>query len=257
MRLTVLGCGPSSGIPSVTGHWGQCVPSQPKNCRLRTSLSIHTDDGEVWLIDAGPDLRMQLMRERIQRVHGVFLTHTHADHILGLDELRPMFGAYRQPIPFYADHETHVAVEKMFGYLISKPSAKARLPIYTPFLVPHVLEPEFCWKGIQVKTFVQDHGGSTTIGYRFENWAYSTDVKTLSEEALSLLEGVETWFVDCIALEEKPTHAHLEQTLAWIQRVKPKRAILIHMGSGLDYDVLKSRLPQGVEPAYDGLTVDC
>ena len=144
----------------------------------------------------------------------------------------------------------------MFGYLIVQPNTKARLPIYTPFLEPRVLGSDFHWKGVHVNTFLQDHGGSSTIGYRFGNWAYSTDVKTLSEAALVQLEGIETWFVDCIALEEKPTHAHLAQTLTWIARVKPKRAILIHMGNSLDYDALRSRLPEGIEPAYDGLVVD-
>jgi phosphoribosyl 1,2-cyclic phosphate phosphodiesterase len=256
MRLRVLGCGSSSGVPMVTGRWGDCDPLNPKNVRTRTSLAIETDDDEVWVIDTGPDLRRQLIREALTRVDGVFLTHAHADHVLGMDELRPIFGQNRKKIPLYGDPDTLVAVTQMFGYLIDTKDNKPKLPIYTPFLEPRLLTPAFEWKDVPVRTFVQDHGGSQSMGYRFGNWAYSTDVKDLSNDALRTLEGTKLWFVDCIAYDPKPTHAHLEQTLAWIERIQPERAILIHMSAFLDYETLKKQLPAHVVPAYDGLQVD-
>ena len=281
MRLTVLGCGGSSGVPLVTGRWGACDPNEPKNRRTRTSLAIElpvplSETGiETWLIDTGPDLRAQLLRENIQRVHGLFITHAHADHVLGLNDLRPFFGHFREKIPFYADVETLKVLKHLFVFLIDDAKAPPpRLPIYKPFLVPKALEPTFRWHNWQVQTFGQDHGGMNTMGYRFDclapqgasgkqSWAYSTDVKTLSKEALSLLHGVDIWFVDCMDLEPRPTHAHLEQTLAWIDAVRPKHALLIHMGAKLDYQTLTQQLKkhplvtqgavQSIAPAYDGL----
>lgn len=284
MRLTVLGCGSSSGVPSVSGFWGQCDKSDPKNYRTRMCVALHTDDDEVWLIDAGTDIRAQLIREGITRVHGVFLTHSHADHILGLDDLRSIFARWREPIPVYGDKHTLAHVDKVFGYLIDKESkAPPRIPSYQPFLRLNPLEFQpadvyqtwcktkgesplcpnifnlttaFSWKGQEVKAFFQDHGGSHSLGYRFGDFAYSTDVKNLSDQAFQMLKGVKTWLVDCISDKPSHTHAHLPQTLEWIRRVNPEKAVLIHMSAHLDFKTLAAQLPRSVVPAYDGLVID-
>jgi len=254
MKLRVLGCGTSAGIPAFYGMYGRCDPENPKNNRLRTSLLIQ-EEGENWLIDAGPDLRQQLITAKVDKVHGVFLTHAHADHTLGLNDLKPFFAVHRDKIPLYADDQTFKGVRQIFGFLIDE-GQKVRLPIYRPFLTHHLLKDVFMWKNHRVQTFLQDHGGSFSRGFRFGNWAYSTDVKELSDEALKLLQGIDLWFVDCLSITERPTHAHLEKTLEWIEILKPQKAILIHMGPEMDYDFLGKRLPSGVCPAYDGMEVD-
>ena len=277
MELIVLGCGGSTGVPSAAGFWGACDPHNPKNVRTRTSLAMRikphrAPHAETWLIDAGPDLRDQCLRENIERVDGVFLTHAHLDHVLGLNDLRPFHKKWKRKIPLYADAVTHETVRHMFGFLIEDlVSAKT---LYPPFLVPHTLQDSLKWLGFDVRVFQQEHGAMPTMGYRFDflqgrggvrSFAYSTDVKQLSRGAFSILKGVDVWFVDCMAITEKPSHAHLEQTLAWIDIVRPKRAILIHMGAELDFasvsqalnehPLVKEGVVQSIDPAFDGLRI--
>jgi phosphoribosyl 1,2-cyclic phosphate phosphodiesterase len=260
MKLRVLGCGGSAGVPSIAGDWGTCNPSNPKNKRTRTSLAIHPHPhtNETWLIDAGPDIRSQLLRENISHVSGLFLTHAHADHILGLDEFRIFYFKNKKKIPLYASLETLQALESVFPHLFHMPSKGLGhgTPDKRPFDA-HVLASQFSWKNIQVHTFPQAHGAITSWGYRFGNWAYTTDVKALSEEALQILEGTQLWFVEALGTDSKnPSHASLNEALAWIKRIKPQRAILIHMGYTLDYNALKEVLPPFVEPAYDGMVIE-
>lgn len=256
MRLTVLGCGGSGGVPITTGFWGNCDANNPKNTRTRTSLAIETSDDQVWLIDTGPDVRQQLLRENIRRVDGVFYTHAHADHVMGLDDLRAMCHFRKALIPLYCDQVTREHLLRIFCYCIEGGENFSPLykPLFRTMLFPHS---PFLWKGHKVHVFTQDHGPNTiSLGFRFGAWAYSTDVKNLSEDAFQILQGVQTWFVDCTSLTEKPTHAHLDQTLAWIQRVQPKQAILVHMGPEIDYATLSARLPTGVECAFDGMKIE-
>ncbi len=255
MHLRVLGCGSSAGVPSILGDWQACDPSNPKNRRTRTSLAIASQE-ETWLIDAGPDLKVQLLREGIQQVHGVFLTHAHADHVLGLNEIKPMAYVHGQNIPLYGDEVTLDVVRQAFGYLIDDGQGDTCPAFYKPFFQPHTLQPSFTWQGQTVKTFMQHHGAIESVGYHFGTWAYSTDVKHLSEEALTLLKGVRLWFVGCLDTKARVGHADLAQVLSWISYIKPELAVLIHMSSFLDYEALKNQLPAGVVPAYDGMQID-
>ncbi len=254
MQLTILGCGPSGGVPFINGTWGLCDPNNPKNRRTRTSSMIHWHDKNI-LIDTSPDLRQQLLQNGIGTVDAVLYTHDHADHTHGIDELRSLFYTQEKcPIPIYGDQETLESLQSRFYYLFRSPQ---KISDASPF----VLEPKnftcepFDILGLRTTPFIQDHGSSHSIGYRFEDFAYSTDVVELDEKAFEILNGVKTWFVDCLSWHPKPSHSHLDKTLKWIDRVKPQKAVLIHMNHDLDYDTLKTELPKNVEPAYDGMVI--
>ncbi len=257
MKVTILGCGPSGGVPLVGNIWGQCDPNDPKNRRLRTSALI--SHGEInLLIDTSTDLRQQLLNAEVKKVHGVFYTHDHADHVHGIDELRPLYFSHKEgPIPIYGNQDTIIKLERRFPYLFVEKSSVKRPDLYPEILHPYTIDLQpFNVFGITVQAFEQDHGHSTTMGYRFDNVAYSTDVVSLDDGAFEVLQAVDTWFVDCLSRNPRPTHAHLDLALSWIERVKPKRAILIHMNQNLDYETLRKELPKGVEPAYDGMVVE-
>lgn len=256
MKLTILGCGPSGGVPLVGNVWGLCDPSNSKNARLRTSLLIE-DELRTILIDTSPDLRQQLLRANVKNVDAVLYTHAHSDHAHGIDELRPLyFGGKRQTIPVYGSQDTLDEIQQRFDYLFAAIEDPDKGSMYPKILEPNVIEGKFELFGNSIIPFNQNHGYGTTTGYRLNNFAYSTDVKDLDAEAFQVLQGVDTWFVDCLAREPRPTHAHLDLTLSWIQKVKPRRTILIHMNHTLDYETLKAELPSGVEPAYDGMVVE-
>ena len=253
MKITILGCGPSGGVPLVGGVWGNCDPAEPKNYRTRSSLLIETA-GHNLLIDTSPDLRAQLLREAIKTIDGVFFTHAHADHCHGIDDLRPIYIAHkRATIPIYGAQETMEALHNIFGYLFH--SAHAQYPqVLNPNALP--MNTDIDMYGMKLRLFEQDHGFSTTTGYRFNDVAYSTDVLNLDETAFAQLQDLDLWIVDCLAEQAKPTHSHLAQTLEWIERVKPRRAILTHMDQSLDYHTLKAQLPSHIEPAYDGMVIN-
>jgi phosphoribosyl 1,2-cyclic phosphate phosphodiesterase len=258
MQLRVLGCGSSGGVPNITGNWGNCNANDPRNHRTRQSLSIHLDNGEIWLIDAGPDVRAQLLREKIERIDGLFLTHAHFDHIMGLDEIRIFAYKQKKCIPFYTDAITLSLIRKTFPYLIGDLDAPTILPKkHKRVLNPILLQETFLWHGHMINTFVQPHGNVNSIGYHFGTWAYSTDVRHLDKDQLQALKGIKIWFVECLSYHPPhPAHTHLDAVLQWIDVVKPERTILIHMGASLDYETLKKRLPPAIEPAYDGMVIN-
>lgn len=257
MKLTVLGCGPSGGVPLIGQVWGACDPAQPKNRRRRCSLLI--EDGEhTILIDTSPDLREQLLTTDVKWLDAVLYTHAHSDHAHGIDELRPMFfGAKKGPVQIYGMVDTINELRTRFSYLFSEVNNEEYVKIYPKIIDANIIEHRvFKLFHHNITTYKQDHGNSITTGYRFDSFAYSTDVVRLDDEAFEALSGIDTWFVDCLSMTPRPTHSWLDQTLEWISLVKPRRAILIHMNHELDYDTLKKELPLGVEPAYDGMIVE-
>lgn len=253
MRVTILGCGASGGVPLITGEWGVCDPKNPKNRRRRASISVKRKDTTL-LVDTSPDLREQCISAHIKRIDAVLYTHDHADHTHGIDDLRPFLHAYKTPLPLYGDRGTIDFLKSRFEYAF--PQEDLTPDIYRAFVTPHIIEGPFHVGDIFVQPFLQGHGYSTSLGYRFEKIAYSTDVIELGEEAFNVLEGVEVWIVDCITMDPRPTHAHLAKTLEWIKRVRPRQAYLTHMSHLLDYEKLLKELPKGVEPAYDGLVIE-
>jgi phosphoribosyl 1,2-cyclic phosphate phosphodiesterase len=256
MKVTVLGCGGSQGVPSATGDWGACDPSNPKNWRRRPAVLVETEttSGEprTLLIDAPPELREQLVRARMARIDAVLFTHDHADHVHGIDDLRPFARVQKTPIPALAAPEATAALRRRFGYAISGFGSG----VYSPILELNDISGEGVAAGVPVVAFGQDHGFGPSTGFRIGRFGYCIDVVRLSDAAFEALDGIALWIVDCQQLEQHPTHSHLAQTLGWIERLRPQHAVLTHLGSRLDYDRLAAMLPPGVEPGYDGLVLD-
>lgn len=253
MKVTILGCGGSGGVPSAAGEWGICNPNNPKNRRRRASIAVQTKETTV-VVDTSPDLREQCLSTEIQRIDGVIYTHDHADHTHGIDDLKAFARQLTKSVPVYGDLETLSSLQTRFRFAF--PIVLNPPDIYYPFLEAHPINGPFHVGDISVIPFAQGHGYSTSMGYRFDKVAYTTDAVTLDDAAFKALEDVEVWIVDCVTMDPRPTHSHLAQTLEWIERVKPRQAYLTHMSSLLDYDTLMDILPKGVEPAYDGLVIE-
>lgn len=256
MRVTILGCGGSGGVPLATGEWGSCDPAEPKNRRRRPSILIEDRDLTI-LVDTGPDMREQLLDADCRRLDAILYTHAHADHVHGLDDLRAFNNAMGRPIDAFGTERTIEGIRERFHYAFEaiepghgfyRPQLTARIVReYEPFRVGH----------LDVLPFRQDHGLSLSTGFRIGRFAYSTDVVTLEPRAFEALSGVEVWIVDCLRERPHITHAHLAQTLEWVEQVGASRAILTHMNHQTDYAAFAARLPAGIEPGYDGLVVAC
>ena len=252
MKVTILGCGTSSGVPRIGGDWGVCDPSDPRNRRRRASLLIEHND-TVIVIDTGPDFREQMLSANVTRLDAVLLTHDHADHTHGIDDLRQFFHLMRRPVACYASAATWAALELRFGYVF------AGTTLYPATAAACEMPPVLTIGSITIRPFDQNHGNVDSLGFRIEAdgrvVAYSTDVKTLPEQSHAAVDGLDLWVVDALRERPHPTHSHLAQTLDWIAQFRPKRAVLTHMDQSLDYVILAAGLPTGVEPGFDGLTI--
>lgn len=256
MRVTILGCGTSSGVPRIGGadghgDWGDCDPAEPRNRRRRVSILVEAEGFRV-LVDTGPDLRVQLLDAGVGDLDAVLYTHDHADHAHGIDDLRQVFHNRREPVDCYADATTWAVLRQRFAYVFSGTN------FYPATATAHVLPPVLDVGPLRITHFVQNHGNIDSIGYRFEHAGraivYSTDVKVLPHD-VPALHGLDLWIVDALRRKPHPTHSHLDQTLGWIARYRPARAVLTHMDNSMDYAPLAAELPPGVEPGYDGLTI--
>ena len=253
MRVTILGCGASTGVPAIGPNWGECDPADPRNRRRRVSLLVEKGDVAI-LIDTSPDLREQLIDARVRRLDAVLMTHAHADHLHGIDDIRQLNRLMKAAIPLWADAPTLGEIHRRFGYVLEPPDQPGRF--YKPTLEAHQINGPFSVCGVPVVPFAQNHGFSTTLGFRIGLMAYSTDVTELDNAAFAAIAGIELWIVDCMRKAPHPTHSHLAKTLGWIARVRPRRAILTHMDHTLDYRTLAAELPGGVEPGQDGLVIE-
>jgi phosphoribosyl 1,2-cyclic phosphate phosphodiesterase len=255
MRVTVLGCGPSGGVPLIGNDWGDCDPKNPKNRRRRASILVE-DRGARILVDASPDMRLQLLDAGVDRLDAILFTHAHADHCHGIDEVRALNRAMGQSLPIYASPRTMAELQQRFAYIFRPSDPAAGAVFYKPSLNPSLIEGPFEVAGVRAVPFKQDHGFTTSLGFRFGTFAYSTDLVRLDDAGFAALEGIETWLVDCYRRTPHPTHTHLAQTVEWIARVRPRRAILTHMDGQLDYDTLRRELPAGIEPGFDGMVIE-
>ena len=260
MRVTILGCGGSAGVPHIggadgTGDWGACDPADPRNRRTRSSIVIEGGQGERLLVDTGPDMRTQLLACAIPRVDAILFTHAHADHITGLDDVRILNRIAGRPLPAYGTQRTLDELGRRFDYAFKpwKPPG-----FYRPVLETHAVAFGDTMRaaGLEVALFEQDHGFQPTMGLRAGPFAYSTDVVTLDDAAFAALAGVDTWVVGCFQRNAHSTHASLSRVLGWAERVGARRTVLTHMGPDMDWAWLQARLPAGIEPAADGLTLD-
>lgn len=256
LAVTVLGCGSSAGVPVVGCLCEICTSSNPKNNRTRASILIEQGDSSI-LVDTSPDLRAQCLREGVKEVDGIFITHFHADHVMGIDDIRSFNYHKNAAIPLYCDPSTMANMQHSFGYIFREKAPN--LPWYKPVVSGHEVDinaQEVLRVGdVHMQSFVQYHGKMPTAGIRVGDFAYSTDVNSFPEESFHLLEGLDVWLVDCLRYEPAPTHAHLELTLNWIEQFKPKRAILTHMSHQLGYEELMRQLPDHIEVAYDGMKI--
>ena len=255
MKVTILGCGGSGGVPLIGGNWGSCNPANPRNRRRRVSVLVETG-GAVILIDTSPDLREQFLAAEVSRLDAVLYTHDHADHCHGIDELRSFIHGGKGPIPAYGTVETMAALERRFGYIFAQDQAGAG-SLYRPVLQALTFQGPFEAAGVAVSPFEQDHGfGTTSTGFRIGGVAYSTDLVGIPAGSEPVLRGLDLWIVDCLRYEPHPTHSHFEQTIEWIRKYKPRRAILTHLNHMVDYDDLRARCPADVEPGYDGMVIE-
>ena len=263
MSLTfrILGCGSSMGVPRVALGWGVCDPNEPKNRRRRCSLLVERAQGPGRvtraLIDCSPDLRMQLLDAEVDWIDGVLITHEHADHTHGIDDLRPLFVHKRRKVDVYLDEPTSRAMHARFGYCFMTPPGSE----YPPMASERRLVPgqpvSIAGQGgdIEVLPVLQEHGDIPSLGFRIGNVAYSADIKNLPDASLPLMAGLDVWIVDALRKTPHPSHFNLAEALDWIGRVKPKRAILTNLHTDMDYAALRAELPPHVEPGYDGMTI--
>lgn len=253
MRITVLGCGTSTGVPIIGCDCRVCRSRDPRNQRLRCSILIEAR-GRKLLVDTGPDLRAQALRAGLRTVDAILFTHSHADHLHGIDEARTFNIHKGGPIPIHADRTTLWHIETRFGYTLH--GAREQKGWWRPALVPHRIDGPFEAEGIPVTPLTQRHGRGLSTGFRVGGFAYSPDVDEIPEETWPLLDGLDLWIVDALRERPHPSHSHLDRTLAWIERARPKRAVLTHMNHEVDYAAWAAKLPPGVVPAHDGFVVE-
>lgn len=254
MKVTMLGCGTSVGVPAL-GHagWGRCDPSDPRNRRMRCAVLVETETTTI-LVDAGPDIRQQLLPLSLKKIDALLITHTHSDHVAGLDDLRAFYWPDRNELPVYTTAEHGTDISTRFPYLFSKS------PTSPSYFVPPMrhesveIGSTLVIGDVQIEIFHQDHGNTTSLGFLFNNrFAYSTDVVGLSDSVLDRLAGVPLWIVEALRDTPHQSHSHYEQTFAWIERVKPGRAVLTHLGLEADYSELQAVCPPNTEPGVDGM----
>lgn len=252
MQLTVLGVGSSAGTPVIGCNCKTCASTNPRNKRSRCSSTITLESGEVILIDTGPDLRQQALREKMRRVDAVLYTHTHADHLNGIDDLRSFCQINRRQIPLYGspDHMEHIGAR--FGYTLRSPSDYWDLPV----LCTNPVEAPFELFGQRVTPIPAKHGRASVYGYRIGGMAYLTDVSEIPQSSMELLDGLEVLLLDCLRHTPHHTHISLEQSLDYAARIGAASTYLIHMTHDLEYDEVSAMLPSNVYMGYDGLRID-
>ena len=259
MRITILGCGSSGGVPRLGGYWGACDPGEPKNRRSRCSALVERIGPEgitSVLIDTSPDMRQQLLDAEVGRLDAVLYTHSHADHVHGLDDLRMLVINMRQRLPVWADKPTRAALLERFGYAFVRPEGS----MYPPILDMRDIDGDVIIDGpggaLTFTPFLVNHGGMDALGFKMNNVAYLPDVAQVPDEVWPHLKGLRCWIVDALRRDPHPTHSHLNQTLQWIANMAPQEAVLTNMHNDLDYQTLRSELPAHITPAYDGMTLN-
>jgi phosphoribosyl 1,2-cyclic phosphate phosphodiesterase len=262
-RATILGCGASPGVPRIGNDWGDCDPNEPRNRRTRCSLLIERfapDNARPTriLVDTGPDMRAQLLDAKVDHIDAVIYTHAHADHIHGIDDLRAFWLNAKRLVDVYSDAPTKARLDEAFGYCFRSPPGS----FYPPILKHHLIEPgvavtiDGAGGPVTVAPFRQVHGDIDSLGLRCEGLTYSCDISDLPPESRAAVADLDVWILDALRYRPHPSHFSVSDALAWVERVKPRRAILTHMHSDVDYATLKGSLPPHVEPAYDGMTLD-
>ncbi len=254
MKVIVLGCGTSTGVPRIGNHWGECDPNEPRNRRSRVSVIVESNNGARLLVDTSTDLRHQLLANDIGKVDAVFWTHDHADHCHGIDDLRPMRFGRAAPIPGFGSRNTVSRLRHRFSYVFSGEFG------YSTIVELSTLENIRILAGFGVDSLEMPHGPTTSTAFRFEadgkSIAYATDFSEVTDEMVAFLRGVDVLVTDCLRREPHPTHAHLGMALDLAKSCGAKKTVLTHLDISMDYRTLSEEVPAGVMVGYDGMVVD-
>ena len=257
LKVTILGCGNSTGVPAVGNYWGKCDPSEPKNRRLRSSIAVQSANTTV-IVDTGPDFREQVNRAHIERVDAVLYTHSHGDHVNGIDDLRSLRFRQKQLVPVYGNDETLDDLAKRFDYLFEG----GKSPLYPPVVEAQRIEEgqygqPITHGDIDFIPFPQDHGTCIATGYRFGDLAYSVDMLTLDDFAVKVLTGIKTWIVDCASYNDpnNTVHANIDTILKLNEKIGAGQVILSSLSLSMDYQTLKQELPLPLIPGYDQMSI--
>ena len=249
MKLRILGCGTSSGVPRIGNDWGRCDPTEPKNRRLRSSLIVESAGARL-LIDCGPDVRQQLLAAEVARLDMVIFTHDHADHSHGLDDLRQLMQLMGEPIAFRGRSGTLNALAERFRY------AFIGTALYPPFLAASALDEEERLGSARLRFVDQPHGPITSVGIRVDEGArsavYAIDFHDLTEDMADLYEGSDLWISDCLRRRPHPSHAHLDAVLGWARDLRVGQLVLSHLDNSMDMAELARELPDWAAPGFDG-----
>jgi phosphoribosyl 1,2-cyclic phosphate phosphodiesterase len=261
LTLTILGCGSSAGVPRPALGWGRCDPANPKNRRRRCSLLIesNTHQGTTRIvIDTSPDLREQLIDAHVDHLDAAFLTHEHADQTHGIDDLRSVVLHQRRRIPTYFNVSTAKDIMARFSYCFISPEGSDYPPILERDGIEAGETRSIHGEGGEVKltAFEVQHGNIPALGYRIGSAAYSPDLSDIPQRSWPLLQDLDLWIVDGLRYAPHPSHFSVDDALSWIDRFKPRRAVITNMHSDLDYEVLRQKLPENVVPAYDGMRLE-
>ena len=261
LTVTILGCGSSGGVPRVGQGWGACNPANPRNRRRRCSIYVEKQDPAgaktTVLVDTSPDLREQLLDLGIEHLDAILMTHSHADHTHGIDDVRPLVIKARHRITMHMDEATTAVVRQAFGYIFETPPGS----LYPPLLDANMIRTgeaivvEGPGGAIEALPFKVHHGEIDALGYRFGDVAYTPDLNAIPDDSIQYLQDLDLWIVDALRYTRHPSHFSLDETLEWIARLKPRRAILTNLHTDMDIDALAARLPPGVEPAYDRMVL--
>ena len=249
MRVRILGCGTSSGVPRIGNDWGACDPAKPRNRRTRSAILIDSDGAQL-LVDCGPDMREQLLAADTADLVGVLVTHDHADHCHGIDDLRQIAHHNSVPVPLHARPDTLRRLAKRFAY------AFEGTPLYPAVIDPRPLDDALSLGSATLTFADQPHGGITSLGIRVEEGGaalgYAIDFHDLSDAMRALYAGVDVWICDCLRRTPHPTHAHLDAVIGWARELQVGQLLLTHLDNSMDYATLAAELPDWAAPAHDG-----
>ena len=259
LRFHILGCGSSGGVPRIGGHWGECDPANPKNRRRRCSMLVEreTDQGVTRvLIDTSPDMRDQLINAGVGALDGVIYTHSHADHVHGVDDLRMVVFNMRERVNVWADQTTCDALLDRFGYVFIQPEGSSYPPILNLNLLNGPVRITVLGGEITFTPFEVEHGRIDALGFRIKDLVYLPDVSAMNKAAWDVVSGANCWVLDALRRDPHPTHSHLEQSLEWIEKSGVPNAVLTNMHIDLDYETVLAETPDHISPAYDGMIIE-
>ena len=258
LRVTILGCGSSGGVPRLGGLWGECDPENPKNRRQRCSILLTRCNGHGQtrvLIDTSPDLRNQLLTNDIGTLDAVVYTHEHADHVHGIDDLRMIVFNTRTRLPAWASPQTAAELRARFAYIFETPPGSSYPPVCDLHTINGAITATGAGGDITLTPFMVSHGDIDALGFRIGDVAYIPDVSAIPEPAWAHLQDLDCWIIDALRRAPHPSHSHLAQTLDWVARAQPKLAVLTNLHNDMDYAAVADETPAHVVPAYDGMTL--